>query len=85
MENKEVFMGLGIAGTGVLLGLAILVVIIGISFLTGSNGILHICEDQSREKLSACNIDCGEGIMSSLCKTNCTAEHNNRLELCAAK
>jgi hypothetical protein len=85
MENKEVFMGLGIAGTGVLLGIAIIVSIVGISFLTNGTDIFHICENQSREILNTCNTDCGEGILSSVCKTKCTIEHNERLEVCNEK
>lgn len=41
------------------------------------------CEDKSREQLNRCNIDCGEGVGSSFCKSACTDEHQNRLELCA--
>lgn len=41
------------------------------------------CEDLSREQLQRCNIDCGEGLGSELCKTQCTGDHNRRLEQCA--
>ena len=62
----------------VMLGLLALVL------LNGCTGLGLTCEDQSRDKLSTCNIDCGEGVMSSVCKSSCTAAHNDRLDACVA-
>lgn len=50
--------------------------------LAGCTASVGSCEDQSRTQLERCNTDCGEGIGAELCKTNCTAEHNSRLEQC---
>ena len=71
-------------GNGKKIGIsAILIVVLSMSLiaLSGCNYALS-CEDQSREQLDRCNIDCGEGLGSEICKTNCTAEHNSRLSQC---
>jgi len=60
----------------------IAIAIIGLVALSGCTSIALTCEDQSRQKLDTCNKDCGEGILSSVCKTSCTGEHNQRLEQC---
>jgi hypothetical protein len=85
MEKKDYFMGMGIVTTGVLLVLLIIVTISVLAFFTGGTGFAFICEEQSRQKLDTCNIDCGEGILSELCKTKCTIEHNERMDECVGK
>jgi len=70
--NKNYLIGI------VMLGLIALVL------LNGCTGVALTCEDQSRDKLNTCNIDCGEGVMSSVCKSSCTEAHNNRLAACVA-
>jgi len=57
--------------------------LIALALLNGCTSLAFTCEDQSREKLANCNIDCGEGVLSSICKSGCTEQHNNRLEACA--
>jgi len=61
----------------------VMLVLIALVLLNGCTNIAFTCEDQSREKLNDCNIDCGEGVLSSICKSSCTVQHNNRLEVCA--
>jgi hypothetical protein len=63
----------------------IIIALIAMVFLSGCTSFAFTCEDQSREKLDTCNVDCGEGLLSELCKTNCTIEHNARLEQCEGK
>ncbi|MFA5763890.1 MAG: hypothetical protein WC915_03680 [archaeon] len=83
MKDKELFMGLGVAGTGILIGIVLIVVIVGISFITNGD-VFNICKEQSRQELNTCNIDCGEGVLSGFCKSECTSEHNARLEQCTS-
>ncbi len=64
-----------------LIGIA-LVGIIALALLNGCTGFAITCEDQSRQELSKCNIDCGEGILSEFCKTKCTQENNDRIDNC---
>jgi hypothetical protein len=71
MKQKQVITGL------------IAVAILAIIVISGCTSIALTCEDQSRQKLDRCNADCGEGILSQVCKTGCTGEHNQRLEQCA--
>lgn len=59
--------------------------IVALVLLNGCTGFAFTCEDQSRQKLNTCNIDCGEGVLSELCKTKCTMENNDRLNQCAGK
>ena len=82
MEQKKYFMGMGLTEISVFVGLIIIVTIATLALLTGGTGFAFTCENQSRQKLDICNIDCGEGILSELCKTKCTIEHNERLGIC---
>jgi hypothetical protein len=59
--------------------------IVSLALLSGCTGFAFICEEQSRQQLGTCNTDCGEGILSELCKSKCTIEHNDRLDKCAGK
>jgi hypothetical protein len=68
MNQKQVITGLIIVAIAVIIGYAL---------------ITLTCENQSRQKLDQCNTDCGEGLLSELCKTGCTIEHNQRLGQCA--
>lgn len=63
----------------------ILIGMIAFTMVMGCTSIPFFCEEQSRQELEKCNIDCGEGIFSSVCKTNCTIEHNNRMDECVGK
>ena len=85
MDKKEYFMGLGIAGTGVLLVVVIFAAISVLSFLNGGTGFALTCVDQSRQQLSNCNTDCGEGILSEFCKSKCTSENSERIDKCKEK
>jgi hypothetical protein len=55
---------------------------VAVLLLSGCTSFAFICEEQSRQELNTCNIDCGEGILSEFCKTKCTIEHNARLDEC---
>jgi len=56
--------------------------IVTLALLSGCTGFAFICEEQSRQKMATCNTDCGEGILSELCKTKCTIENNERINQC---
>lgn len=71
MERKELLVGL------------IVLAAAGMIVLSGCTSVALTCEDQSRQQLDRCNTDCGEGILNSVCKSGCTAEHNQRLDQCA--
>ncbi len=70
--SKEKYLVIGIVITG-----------LATFFLSGCTSFAFVCEEQSRQQLSICNTDCGEGVLSELCKSKCTIEHNIRLDKCA--
>lgn len=71
MKSNQIAFGVGMGA------LVCLMVLLG-----GCTSVALTCEDQSRDQLSKCNTDCGEGIASEFCKTGCTIAHNDRLEQC---
>ncbi|MFA6269075.1 MAG: hypothetical protein WCW13_04105 [archaeon] len=67
-----------------IIGIALLGLFV-LALLNGCTSAVQICENESRQKLDTCNIDCGEGILSEFCKEKCTIEHKDRIDQCAQK
>lgn len=56
--------------------LAVILLISLIIFVSGCVSEIEKQVDPCKRELEECNYECGEGILSSLCKEKCTYEYN---------
>ena len=65
-------------GAGIVILIILLLLIFGgIVLILINSGTAQKALDPCEKNFSDCNHNCGDGILSSICKEKCTWEHNN--------